>query len=450
MLNRTGRQPEYFSRLCRNAFVTGAVVGLGWLLVFMLAQYWSLVILLLVMGTFILLCLILLHRGYFSAAMLAAQTVYLLFVCLFCLLFDVPGSEVNRTTHLWLLVIALVGYIHYQKTPSHLQAGMIAASLLAFIVFCSEGLIFPFAQPLPPPFREISSWVNAVMSTAMLAGGVTAMLADASCRTDLEKQLQQALEKNEFILLYQAQISADGGVLGAEALLRWQHPVDGLRMPDAFLPDAQQYGLMPEIGEWVLREACHQLQQWQQQSGTARLTLSVNVTADHMLRPDFVSRIMEMVSTFGVNPSRLRLELTESVFASDMPVIVTVMEKLAESGVRFSLDDFGTGFSSLSYLRQLPLEQLKIDRSFVLAASESEKGRVVARNIIRMGRELKLKVLAEGIEDTTQWRMMRAFGCDAFQGYYFSRPVSASDFENTFFNRGNRGTGKASPAGTDR
>lgn len=432
MLNRKERQPAYFFLLCRTASLAGTFVGLGWLLVFILVGYWSLAFALLGLGVAILPCWLLARRGNFSAGLLAAQLVCLLFVCLFSLLFDIPNKEVLRTTHLYLLVIALVGYINYQRTPSRQQAGMIIASLLMFVVFCSSRLAFPFAIPMPTAFREISSWVNAMMVTVMLGGGMAALQADFSRQTDIGRQLRRALKQNEFVLYYQLQVSADGGFTGAEALLRWQHPEKGLLSPDFFLPDAQRAGLMPLIGEWVLREACFRLTQWQSRPEMARLTLAVNFTADHILETDFTENVIETVVSAGVNPSQLKFELTESVFATDMPVVVTTMETLAASGFRFALDDFGTGFSSLSYLRQLPLEQIKIDRSFVKAVLGGEKGRVIARNIIRMGRELQLQVLAEGIEEEAQWLIMKTLGCDAFQGYYFARPLSAPDFEKMF------------------
>ncbi|WP_437613153.1 EAL domain-containing protein [Erwinia sp. V71] len=217
---------------------------------------------------------------------------------------------------------------------------------------------------------------------------------------------------------------------GAEALLRWQHPQQGMVPPGAFIPDAQRAGLMPAVGDWVIAQAFKELANWQKDPATRHLTLSINITVDHLMKPDFVQNMLRLASRGQIASSRIKLELTESVFASDMDAVVEKMNALAAAGFRFALDDFGTGFSSLSYLRRLPLAQIKIDRSFVAGATDSPKGAVIASSIARMGLDLNLEVLAEGIETPEQWSMMQTFGCTAFQGFYFSRPLSLSDFRD--------------------
>lgn len=423
------RRTTYLLRLCRTAAYTGLGVSLFWLVVFTALQRWTLAVAVLVLGLAILPCWLLARRGRFSSGLLLSQLICMIFVAVFCLCFDIPDITVNRTTHLWLLVIALVGYIHYQCRPSRRQATLMGGSLVLFALFCSGRFSFPFASPMPAPLRQISAWGNVVTVFVMLGAGMVALKRDMFRRTSIVRQIQDALDKNEFVLFYQAQVRADGSLTGAEALLRWQHPEKGILSPVLFLPDAQQAGLMPLIGEWVLREASQQLSQWQYIPEMAHLTLAMNITADHILRTDFCERVMAIVSEAELPSSLIKIELTESVFATDMPTVVDRMTRLSDAGFRFALDDFGTGFSSLSYLRQLPLEQIKVDRSFVQAAVAGIKGEVIARNIVRMGKELQLEIMAEGIETPEQWQMMQDLGCDAFQGFYFSRPITARDFE---------------------
>ncbi len=427
---RGGTSPndEHLEFICRMAFLSGLVVIVGWLAVFIALEEWGIVISLLVLGGAAVCSWRIAMRGNFSTGLMLAQGVHMAYAVGYCLLCDVPDDGIPRTTHLYLLTIALVGYINYQRKPTRVQMALIAASLLSFMALSSADLIFPFASPLPHPLRFFISLVNAILATAILCGGIVAMHADFSRRNEKIRAIQHALYNNEFVLFYQPLFNSSGQINGAEALLRWQCPGKGMVPPSEFIPDAQQAGLMPAVGDWVIISAFRELAQWQNNPVTAHLTLSVNITVDHLMKPDFVPNLIRQAEVTQVSPSRVKLELTESVFATDIETVVAKMHALAAAGFRFSLDDFGTGFSSLSYLRRLPLEQIKIDRSFISGATEGPKGAVIAMNIARMGLELKLEVLAEGIETAEQWSVMQAFGCTAFQGFYFSRPLSMSDF----------------------
>lgn len=419
---------EHLEYICRMAFLTGLVVTVGWLALFVALKEWAIVISLLVLGGAAFCSWRIAVRGNFSTGLMLAQLVHMVYAVVYCLLCDVPEPGIPRTTHLYLLTIALVGYINYQRRHTRVQMALIAASLLSFMVFSSADLVFPFANPLPHPLRFMISMVNAILATLILCGGIVAMHADFSRRSEKIRAIQHALYNNEFVLFYQPLLNACGQINGAEALLRWQIPGKGMVPPSDFIPDAQRAGLMPAVGEWVILNAFRELSQWQNNPATAHLTLSINITVDHLMKPDFVASLMHQAEVMQVSPSRVKLELTESVFATDIETVVAKMHALAAAGFRFSLDDFGTGFSSLSYLRRLPLEQIKIDRSFISGATEGPKGAVIAMNIARMGLELKLEVLAEGIETAEQWSVMQGFGCTAFQGFYFSRPLSISDF----------------------
>ncbi|MFK8258627.1 putative bifunctional diguanylate cyclase/phosphodiesterase [Erwinia sp. AnSW2-5] len=419
---------EHLEYICRMAFLTGLVVTVGWLAVFVVLKEWTVVISLLTLGGAAFFSWRIAMRGNFSTGLMLAQLVHMAYAIIYCLLCDVPEPGIPRTTHLYLLTIALVGYINYQRRRTRVQMAMIVACLLSFMVFSSADLVFPFANPLPRPWRATISMANAILATVILCGGIVAMHADFSRRSEKIRAIQHALYNNELVLFYQPLLNASGQINGAEALLRWQIPGKGMVPPSEFIPDAQLAGLMPAIGDWVIVSAFRELAQWQKNPATAHLTLSINITVDHLMKPDFVANLMHQAQATQVSPSQVKLELTESVFATDIETVVAKMHTLAAAGFRFSLDDFGTGFSSLSYLRRLPLEQIKIDRSFISGATEGPKGAVIAMNIARMGLELKLEVLAEGIETAEQWKVMQEFGCTAFQGFYFSRPLSIRDF----------------------
>lgn len=419
---------EHLEYICRMAFISGLVVIGGWLTVFILMQQWTVSFSLLVMVVVTLTSWHIAVHVNFSRGLMLAQLVHLTYGVVFCLLCDVPEEGVPRTTHLYLLTLALVGYINYQRHQGRIQLALIVASLLSFIIFSSADLIYPFAHPMPHRLRHFIPLMNAILATVILCGGIVAMHADFSRRSEKIRAIQYALYNNEFVLFYQPLLNAAGQINGAEALLRWQQPGKGMVPPSEFIPDAQRAGLMPAVGDWVIGSAFRELAQWQKNPATAHLTLSINITVDHLMRPDFVPSLIRQAELKRISPSQVKLELTESVFASDIDSVVAKMHALVVAGFRFSLDDFGTGFSSLSYLRRLPLEQIKIDRSFISGATEGPKGAVIAMNIARMGLELKLEVLAEGIETAEQWLLMQDFGCTAFQGFYFSRPLSTGDF----------------------
>jgi len=253
------------------------------------------------------------------------------------------------------------------------------------------------------------------------------MQAAAADHAELETDLRTGLAKHQFLLLYQIQVNQLGAPIGAEALVRWQHPTRGRVSPAHFIALAEESGLILPLGQWVLDTACTQLRAWADQLATAHWTMAVNVSALQFAQPDFVDTVTQTVQRSGVNPSLLKLELTESMLVGNVPETIVKMGALQALGVRFSLDDFGTGYSSLSYLKRLPLDQLKIDQSFVIDLQIDSNDAVIARAIVALGHSLDMKVIAEGVETVEQRDFLAAYGCDAFQGYYFGRPVPASE-----------------------
>jgi diguanylate cyclase (GGDEF)-like protein len=248
-------------------------------------------------------------------------------------------------------------------------------------------------------------------------------------RSEMEHQLRQALENEEFQLYYQLQVDGGGRPLGAEALIRWNQPERGLVPPLEFIPLAEETGLILPIGQWVLDSACTQLKAWEDNVLTHSLTLSINVSAKQFLEADFVAKVQTTVQKHAIKPNLLKMELTESMLLDNVEHIILTMVALQSIGIRFELDDFGTGYSSLQYLKQLPLQQLKIDKSFVRDITEDSSDQAIVRTIIAMARALNIDVIAEGVETDNQLAYLRNYGCNHFQGYLFGRPTPNNDFE---------------------
>jgi len=258
-----------------------------------------------------------------------------------------------------------------------------------------------------------------------------AMQATASAHAALEQDMRQGLVRGEFVLHYQIQVQMDAQghttTTGAEALVRWQHPARGMVPPGEFIGLAEDTGMILPLGQWVLETACTQLVAWAQVPHTAHWSLAINVSAAQFAQADFVDRISAALRKTGANAALLKLELTESMLMDNVEDIIVKMNAIKLHGVRLSLDDFGTGYSSLSCLKRLPLDQLKIDQSFVRDLLTDPNDAVIARTVVALGHSLGLKVIAEGVETLEQRNILASMGCDAFQGYYFGRPAPAPE-----------------------
>ncbi|WP_298213266.1 EAL domain-containing protein [Acidovorax sp.] len=250
-----------------------------------------------------------------------------------------------------------------------------------------------------------------------------------SLRAQLEGDLQAALTGRQFVLHYQPQFHLDGRIVGAEALIRWQHPERGLVAPGAFIGVAEESELIVPMGHWVLRTACEQLAAWEGNEHYRHLQLSVNVSARQFRQRDFVARVVEVLRETGARPHLLKLELTESLVLDNVDDTIAKIGLLKTKGVRFSVDDFGTGYSSLAYLTRLPLDQLKIDQSFVRNLGVRHTDDVIVQTILGMARNLELDVIAEGVETEAQKSFLAAHGCVFFQGYLFGRPTPVAQLE---------------------
>ncbi len=286
--------------------------------------------------------------------------------------------------------------------------------------------------------EELMKRADLAMYQAKAAGRNTLrffdpeMQAAVTARVAMEQDMRYGLQEEQFLLDYQPQVDEHGRLTGVEALVRWQHPRLGLVSPANFIPLAEDAGLILPLGHWVLQTACRQLKAWADQPHTAHLTLSVNVSALQFHLDNFVSDVLTVIRQTGAPPSRLKLELTESLLVKDVDAIIDKMLELKAFGVGFSLDDFGTGYSSLSYLKRLPLDQLKIDQSFLREALTNPNDAAIVRAIVTLGQSLGMMVIAEGVETLAQRDFLLIQGCYSFQGYYFGRPASVHALEKFF------------------
>jgi diguanylate cyclase (GGDEF)-like protein/PAS domain S-box-containing protein len=302
-----------------------------------------------------------------------------------------------------------------------------------FFVTCSIGVaVFPTDGA---PAESLIEHADIAMYRAKKLGRnnfqfyTPAMNEEAMERVRIESALRNALERNEFVLHYQPQVDlASGEIVGMEALIRWQHPEMGMVAPNRFIGVAEETGLIVQIGAWVLREACRQNQAWQQ-AGLGKLCVAVNLSARQFGAANLIADIRAVLAETGLAPRCLEIELTESLFMSDVTLAVELLHAMKALGINLSIDDFGTGYSSLSYLSRFPIDVLKIDRSFVAEITRDSNDAAIVASIIALAHNLKLAVIAEGVETEEQLDYLRRHGCDEMQGYYFSRPLPGAEFE---------------------
>lgn len=288
--------------------------------------------------------------------------------------------------------------------------------------------------------NEVLQQADIAMYQAKTAGRNTlrffapSLQAAVNTSAALEEDLRQAIRNGEFLLYYQPQIDRKR-LVGAEALIRWKHPLRGLLLPGEFIPMAEEKGMILPVGKWVLEAACMQIAAWADRKASAHLSIAVNISARQFRQPDFIDQVLAALDRAGANPRKLRLELTESMLIEDVEEVIEKMTDLKLHGLRFSLDDFGTGYSSLAYLKRLPLDQLKIDRSFIRDILADESSAAIAQTIVSLSRAMGLPVMAEGVETEEQREFLARIGCHAFQGFLFSRPLPVGDFEEQWLSR---------------
>lgn len=261
----------------------------------------------------------------------------------------------------------------------------------------------------------------------------SSMEEKVSQRMEVERELQLALIRGEFVLHYQAQVDDTGKILGMEALVRWQHPTKGLIAPMKFIPIAEECGLIIPIGEWVLKTACRQAAEWEK-AELPPLTMSINLSARQFLQQDILEKISRAIDESGANPQQIVLEITETAIMKNTEKTVKILNGLKLLGVRISLDDFGTGYSSLMYLKRLPVDSIKIDRSFILDFSPDSEGASITKTILALAKHLKYTAVAEGVETIEQLNFLKELECEQMQGYLFSKPLPAEEIPALLLN----------------
>ena len=403
-------------------------MGLVWGVTFTLRGDWFIVcmdVVLLVVG---MLIWELAARNQIRVAFTVMFVTIFLVVSTVSLLQDIPNLAAPRTTHHFLLVLAVSTLLFLRDENRWLRHGLAMVCMLAYIVLGSTqvGILTPYV--VPDSVRIGGSWVNTAVAIVTLYGLIHIMVNDFVVTSEPERDLRRGILRGEFFLVYQPQVTSDGKVVGAEALLRWQHPQRGLVPPVEFIGLAEQTGVIVPLGLFALQVACQQLKQWSRQPAMAGITVSVNVSAQQFRQPDFVTQIQGILTQTGAPSNALKLELTESLLVHDIDDIVLKMGQLRALGVGFSLDDFGTGYSSLNYLKRLPLDQLKIDQSFVRDVMTDQNDSAIARTVISLGKSMGFAVIAEGVETEGQRRFLMDNDCHIFQGYLFSKPIPAPLF----------------------
>ncbi len=245
-------------------------------------------------------------------------------------------------------------------------------------------------------------------------------------RMEIERELQLAIAREEFVLHYQPQVDYTGKILGVEALVRWQHPTKGLIPPMKFIPIAEESGLILPMGEWILKTACRQVDEWKK-AGLSPIAMSINLSARQFLQQDILDKILKIINESRVNPQQIVLEITETAAMKNAEKTVQILQKLKSLGIRISLDDFGTGYSSLLYLKRFPVDSIKIDRSFIVDFSTDLEGASITKTIVSLAKNLKCKVVAEGVETIEQLNFLKELECEVMQGYLFSKPLPAQE-----------------------
>jgi EAL domain-containing protein (putative c-di-GMP-specific phosphodiesterase class I) len=314
---------------------------------------------------------------------------------------------------------------------AHALAGPFDVSGTLAQVSVSVGIAFAGGGDKVP--EQVLREADTAMYQAKRKGGGHHAFIDlreqrkAQNRRDLARDLRSALPVQLHLAYQPIVATASGAVIGVEALLRWAHPTLGPVPPQTAVELAEEVGLINEIGRWALTQACHDRRLWSGIDGNDGLGVSVNVSAHQLLAPDFVRTIEAVLTETGTAPEHLTLELTENVVISDTEGVLAVLHELKRMGVLLAVDDFGTGYSSLSYLTRLPVDVLKIDQAFIGALDNDPRNYVIASAIVELAHALQMSVVAEGVESSAQYRQVSELGCDAYQGFYFDRPMRALD-----------------------
>lgn len=415
-------------RMRMLASMVMVLMGLLWGLFFSSRGYWAIVVMdiTIILAGLAVFALTLRNRA--RAANLILFSALILIVVASTLLLDPPTLVAPRAMHLYLLPVAVGALMAFRDEPLALRYGISLFSLLLFVALAASNWRPTDLYALPDDVRLIGSWLQGLVAMTLFFVLLHILQTDTAERSELDRDLRAAVREQQFVLYYQPQLDDGGRVTGAELLIRWQHPQRGLLAPGEFIDHAEHTGLIIPIGQWVLEQTAARLRQWKDDPLFGDLTLAVNISQKQFGQASFVAEILGLIERHGIDAQHLELELTETLIVRDMEDLTRKMTALVEQGVRFSLDDFGTGFSSLSHLKRLPLSKLKIDRSFICDVLTDANSETIVRTVIALGQSMGMTVIAEGVETEAQRSFLADNGCLRYQGYLFGRPMPMADF----------------------
>lgn len=346
-------------------------------------------------------------------------------------LFDIPEQNVPRSQHLFFIALAMYPYILFYKEKAWVRLVPAMLSVAAFLFFEFSTFAIPEASSVPSHIRHYLALGVSFSACMAILALIHVIHTDLYDKDEIEHELKLAIFQDQLELFYQPQVDGEGKTIGAEALIRWKHPTQGVLSPDKFIPYAEKSGDIVPLGRWIMRTACEQLVAWQNNPLTKHLVLSVNVSAREMQEDDFVLHIAQSIEKYAVNPNNLKLEITETTLLHDLDNVIEKIRAINALGIGFSLDDFGTGYSSLSVLKDLPVNEIKIDKGFVDDITEETTELPVTDTLLSLGESMNIHSLAEGVETLAQWRYLKARGCDKFQGYFFGKPMEIDAFNQS-------------------
>ena len=375
------------------------------------------------------------RKGKIITTFIVLSTMMFIITCMLSIIMYAPTLGTPRTVEIFFLLTGICCFIGFKDEHYVLSHGFPLICFIAFGFFSTTNWAIQTHYALSPHERLFGAWLHTIVGLSLTYVLFHLMQSNARQSNAKENELRKALSRNQFTLFYQPQADENGQVIGAEALIRWQHPSLGLIPPDEFIPLAEQIGFILPIGHWVLGTSCAQLVKWSQKSETAKLSLSINVSAQEFKQDNYVAQVLSVLERSGAKPSLLKLELTESMLVDDVDDIISKMTALKAAGVRISLDDFGTGYSSLSYLKKLPLDQIKVDQTFIREMLSSSQDEVIVRTVVSLAQNMELEVIAEGVETEEQRQFLLSIGCVSMQGYLLSRPLRIHDFDVFVRNR---------------
>jgi len=350
-------------------------------------------------------------------------------VCGLALMVDVPSTAVPRTIHLFFIPICIANTFLFQNERHSIRYG---TSVLILAIFCFLALspsnlgMTPF---LDEPARHVAAWLNVCFTAFAVFALLLVMLQDAKESDPLETEFARAIIEGDIQAYLQPQCMADGRIVGAEALMRWRHAERGFVSPDDFMPVAERSGLINAAGQRVLEDICKSMLRWQEYEALRDIPISINVSPAQLTSDKVVARLVDAVPPLLLKRGLIKFELSESMFGEALDATGKLLEGLRTTGIPISLDNVGTGVLSLNYPRPLPLDDLKLDQSFVRPLPADRKAEEIARSIVTLGHSLGLSVIAEGVENRSQLDALQRMGCTCFQGFFFGRPVCLHDFE---------------------